>query len=147
MFEISPQANSCNRNSPITSTSPSGATISTFHHNGNACDCISIEQATSAVSWSRNSSINDACNACSGVVTAQCVETQDVTFSNKHDTEVDDFLEAGSIFFGDSLRDSCISARHAARSPASVRTCPRQHVGTSCRSVDYLSRRTFQNYG
>ena len=114
VFEISPRAHSCNRNLPVTSTSPSGATISTFHHNGNACYCISIGQATSAVSLSRNSSINDACNARSGVVTAQCVETQDVTFSNIHDTGDDNFLEAGSNLFGDSLRDSYVPARHAA---------------------------------
>jgi hypothetical protein len=147
VFEISPQANSCNRNLPVTSTSPSGAIISIFHHNGNACNCISIGQATSAVSLSRNSSTNDACNARSGVVNAQCVETQDVTCSNIHDTGDDNFLAAGSNFFGDLLQDSCVPARQAAPSPASTRTCPRQNVGISCRSVDYLSRWTFQKYG
>jgi hypothetical protein len=99
MFEISPQADFCNHDLPVTSASSDGATIHTSHNNEDACDCTPIRQETSAVSLPRDSPFNDANNSRSCITTAQCVEKQDVTCSNIHDTGDDNFLAASSNFF------------------------------------------------
>jgi hypothetical protein len=131
-----------------TSASSDGATIHTSHNSEDACKCTPTGQETSAVSPPRDSPFNDANNSRSCITPAQCVEKHDITSSNTiDDTGDDDFLAASSNFFGDSLCDSCVSARQAARLPASVRTYPRQHVDISSRPIDKHSQITFQKYG